>query len=152
MERNELKGKQTPGNIEAGSIQLSGHIYPYCTRVGNRQLAQTIHAGKYASKSNKLETKANATLYAEAHNVANQTGMWPMDLVERVKELEKVSNRLMEAAGWVRQYRREKNNPHLPKPLNSDVQAMWAELGKACEVVAKTLRPQLFPDLLTTKS
>lgn len=31
---------------------------------------------------------SDAALYAEAHNVANETGLWPLDMVERIKELE----------------------------------------------------------------
>lgn len=32
------------------------------------------------------ETRANAALYAEAHNVANETGMWSLDMVDMLAE------------------------------------------------------------------
>ena len=44
------------------------------------------------------EQHANAVLYAEAHNVANATGMWPLDMVERIKELESALKIVQSAA------------------------------------------------------
>jgi len=75
MSRDELKGKQTKGEMH-----LSG-------------VGAEVYGGKSGMHLVKIrqdgyEYRADAALYAEAHNVANSTGMWPQDLVDRVKELE----------------------------------------------------------------
>lgn len=75
MTREELKGKQTKG-----VMHLSG-------------VGAEVYGGKNGMHLVKIrqdgyEYRADAALYAEAHNVANSTGMWPQDLVDRVKELE----------------------------------------------------------------
>ena len=79
MTREELKGKQTRGTdyraynengIGLGMIvENNGVITAHCV------------------KWEPTEQNANAALYAEAHNVANRTGMWPEDLVAHAKEL-----------------------------------------------------------------
>lgn len=84
MERNELKGKQTPGLYRA-VVQMV---------LGDRKLfADCTVAEPNGSEYDygRVPTTANAALYAEAHNVANETGMWPLDMVERIKELEAAS-------------------------------------------------------------
>ena len=72
MTREELKGRQTPGQCE---VTDDGRIW------GGLDFGDMI-ADVW------IDEHANAALYAEAHNVANRTGMWPEDLVARVKELE----------------------------------------------------------------
>lgn len=76
MDRNELKGKQTPGvTMVRGGMDIYGMGGGY------------FCASTRGSVEGEYDC-ANASLYAEAHNVANETGMWPLDLVERIKELE----------------------------------------------------------------
>jgi hypothetical protein len=79
MERNELKGKQTQGAItyEKSKSMYTSDVYEVHWSRDGECTSEIVHG------------EANASLYAEAHNVANQTGLWPMDLVERVKALEK---------------------------------------------------------------
>lgn len=74
MDRNELRGKQTPGEaiVNGGTVYISGASAVYTE----------------SQKMNWVEEFAMAALYAEAHNVANRTGMWPEDLEQRMKELE----------------------------------------------------------------
>lgn len=136
MERDDLKGKQTKG---VARVTPNGHTISVKTMAGRQVVAEAAEIFM-----DNTVRRANAALYAEAHNVANRTGMWPADMEERIKELEEASNRVMEAVGAVNQYRKEKNNPNLPKPLNSDVQTMWKELQDANNALAKTLRPHLF--------
>ena len=82
MNRDELKGKQTPGEAVAKSHGgYTGYAYV------------PLSMGEECS----LIEEADAALYAEAHNVANSTGMWPQDLVDRVKELEAS---LEKCKGW----------------------------------------------------
>ena len=87
MTREELKGKQTPGEV---CIEASGYT-------GSKILMRV--GGALFNTANE----ANAALYAEAHNVANRTGMWPEDLEARVKELEEALDTITqqtERAGW----------------------------------------------------
>lgn len=73
MERNELKGKQTPGKWRVDYFATLRLPYKY-------------HVSDVQESDD--EAKSNAVLIAEAGTVANETGMWPRDLVERAKELE----------------------------------------------------------------
>lgn len=81
MTREELKGKQTPGPVMFSTME-----YP-CVMCANHPQWNTADISEGLPNGHD-ETMANGTLYAEAHNVANRTGMWPEDLVARVKELE----------------------------------------------------------------
>lgn len=96
MTRDELKGKQTRGTdyraynengIGLGMIvENNGVITAHCV------------------KWEPTEQNANAALYAEAHNVANETMakgkcMWPKDLEQRVKELEEALDTLTLVVG-----------------------------------------------------
>lgn len=103
MERNELKGRQTPGKITSGqsvewSEESGGTISLNAPNwSGLAHVYQHLLKKKY-----KKEGEANAALYAEAHNVANDTGMWPLDMVERIKELEDALQRLLHTTPWFR--------------------------------------------------
>lgn len=88
MEREQLKGKQTPGVVIATGQDafLEGRTF---TSVDSRTEADAdrllcMVLGDHFDE----QGKANAALYAEAHNVANDTGMWPLDMLNRIKELE----------------------------------------------------------------
>ena len=93
MEREQLKGKQTPGIVH---VDFRGcDIY---------NESQTYIA---TCSSSRVGHKANAALYAEAHNVANETAasgacMWPLDMVARIRELEAS---LKECTEWMEQLR-----------------------------------------------
>ena len=78
MKRDKLKGKQTPGEASVTDLKTMRQIWV------DEQLIAFVH--KLCRREENEE--ADAALYAEAHNVANSTGMWPQDLVDRVKELE----------------------------------------------------------------
>ena len=80
MTRNELKGKQTPGVAELSDNSVG----KTSMSVGGRKACIATPWDNISPN----EAEANAALYAEAHNVANSTGMWPKDLEQRVKELE----------------------------------------------------------------
>lgn len=86
MTREELKGKQTPGIIMFSTAQG----YPCLMREEHPQW-NTADVSE-GLPNGEEETRANAALYAEAHNVANRTGMWPLDMVERIRELEEAAN------------------------------------------------------------
>ena len=108
MEREQLKGKQTPGTCSelGGFVSVTDKagdkwISAGMIRHGKRGFAEVYNAPfggfqdgfYYATKE---QNAANAALYAEAHNVANTTGMWPLDLVARIKELEEELNYIRE--------------------------------------------------------
>ena len=134
MTREELKGKQTPGEVSTyqsvewnedtgGTIVLNAnswsafaHIYQHC--VGKKYIT---------------EGRANAALYAEAHNVANRTGMWPEDLVDRVKELEEAMG---DPGFWGRAAARNGQKA--------------AELERRVKELEEALRPFTHPDLCET--
>lgn len=84
MTRKELKGKQTPGKWVAIGTEIvnEANTSTVCATFGG-------HGGEGRS--------ANIALIAEAGTVANETGMWPQDLVERVNELEQREKELEEA-------------------------------------------------------
>lgn len=155
MEREELKGRQTPGKWEErggfiAPLDSDGDPIVIAGMLRHRKGRGAVNDAPFAGYQDGYtyataeQSKANAALIAEAGTVANRTGMWPADMEERIKKLEEASNRVMEAVGAVNQYRKEKNNPNLPKPLNSDMQTMWKELQDANNALAKTLRPHLF--------
>ena len=54
-----------------------------------------VIANCYSSFRGIKTIKANANLIAEAFNVANETGMTPKELQERIKELEYVLDKLL---------------------------------------------------------
>lgn len=104
MERNELKGKQTHGKWVYGTskpqrdIAARGHAPQYTVGLdepGNTENGPTgcspIHKDVYMSIGGPCQ-EADAALIAEAGTVANETGLWPLDMVERIKELERLLN------------------------------------------------------------
>ena len=86
MTREELKGKQTPGTWVCDDPGMV-----WC-KDDKAQVADTRGVeGKFFAPCEvrgQRERHANAALISEAGTVANRTGMWPEDLVQRVKELE----------------------------------------------------------------
>ncbi len=84
-ETKSLAAKITPGKafIDEG---VNGEAF---VAVDERNLADFL--------SNTEEEWANARLYAEAHNVANETGMTPRELLAKLRE----AKQLLE---WVREY------------------------------------------------
>lgn len=81
MDREQLKGKQTPGKW----IVIASWNDYVITVDGLENDVIVWQDGAYDTPT---MTEADATLAAEAGNVANRTGMWPKDLLDRVKELE----------------------------------------------------------------
>ena len=96
MTREELKGKQTPGDW----IVIASWDDYIITADGLGEDAIIWQDGPHDTPT---MTEADATLAAEAGTVANRTGMWPEDLVARVKELEEALDTITqqtERAGW----------------------------------------------------
>ena len=87
MDRNELKGKQTPGEWHVTDDRHGTWVW--------QSDSENCIAGAY---SDVRETDANAMLIAEAGTVSNRTGMWPLDMVERIKELESALKIVQSAA------------------------------------------------------
>ena len=81
MTREELNGKQTPGPVMFSTME-----YP-CVMCANHPQWNTADISEGLPNGHD-ETMANGTLYAEAHNVANRTGMWPEDLVAWLRKFE----------------------------------------------------------------
>lgn len=82
MEREELKGNQTPGewSVEAHDV------YDKSFMCGPAQIDNDDVDHK--------EAEANGALIAEAGTVANRTGMWPLDMEQRIKALEEFVSRV----------------------------------------------------------
>lgn len=119
MEREELKGKQSKGAISVSlpRITKEAPIFGFAV-MAEGKLHSTASGGIYEHEpfimsdavipdsdlGQKLftaeEVAANATLYAEAHNVANRTGMWPLDMEQRIKALEDVLRLALDTAEW----------------------------------------------------
>lgn len=89
MERQELKGKQTPGVILVGATDT---VYVnWRLRIDDDDRREVAVMSIDCPPEEEL---ANAALYAEAHNVANRTGLWPLDMEQRIKELEEAAQKL----------------------------------------------------------
>lgn len=117
MTREELKGKQTPGEGFTSDDGLGTIVA--------RNGFVTAHCPRWDGQA-----EANAALYAEAHNVANRTGLWPEDMEARIKELEVFASR---AAQLIRQCKSDAED--LREQLGDDEvnQAWWDEV---CELDA----------------
>lgn len=88
MDREQLKGKQTPGKW----IVIASWNDYVITVDG---LGNDVIVWQDGAYDTPTMTEADATLAAEAGNVANRTGMWPEDMEARIKELEEVLERLL---------------------------------------------------------
>lgn len=83
MTREELKAGVTPGDVV-----LTEESYR-CPATDEWEADIRISVGKQlVCRFEEDCGEGDPALYAEAHNVANEHGMWPLDLVDRVKELE----------------------------------------------------------------
>ena len=51
-------------------------------------------------RTTQEEANANAALYAEAHNVANETGMAPRELLDKLREAERWIASYLQDHGW----------------------------------------------------
>lgn len=73
----QYKGKQTPGAVtaESGAIRC-----PNDTVIARIWGSGVEYPGS--------EQGANTALYCEAHNLANESGLWPREMQERIKKLE----------------------------------------------------------------
>lgn len=74
------------------------HLTVAMKGVGNAGVSQmclealeSVHGGPPSD-----ESKAVAALIAEAHNVANESGMWPREMQERIKKLEEAMPKFQE--------------------------------------------------------
>ena len=117
MTREELKGRQTPGQCE---VTDDGRIW------GGLDFGDMI-ADVW------IDEHANAALYAEAHNVANRTGMWPEDLEARVKELEqalKQAKAMMNEARSLADAGGKWDALHAPGTLEQGIREIDATLNK----------------------
>lgn len=88
MTREELKGRQTLGKYNVGSGRPGSARTITVKENVVAVLDENDQATALCGSPLHSHVHANATLYAEAHNVANRTGMWPEDMVARIKELE----------------------------------------------------------------
>lgn len=87
--RDFLRGKQTPGKW----IVIASWNDYVITVDGLENDVIVWQDGAYDTPT---MTEADATLAAEAGNVANRTGMWPEDLLDRIKELEEALRGMVE--------------------------------------------------------
>lgn len=83
--RDFLRGKQTKG---VARVTPNGHTISVKTMAGREVIAEAAEIFM-----DNTVRRANAALYAEAHNVANRTGMWPVDMEARLKDLEAALDR-----------------------------------------------------------
>lgn len=93
MTREELRGKQTPGTwVWYKRDDMPSKWNGITAHDGEHEHVALTHesAGRGEWNAWVKVSDADAALIAEAGTVANETGYWPKDLVERVKELEEV--------------------------------------------------------------
>lgn len=87
MERNELKGKQTPGSwFITDGPKYGAHGIQKVESANGRHGTVICQREVYPDGSD--EYKANLSLIAEAGTVANESGLWPREMQERIKMLE----------------------------------------------------------------
>lgn len=98
MEREQLKGKQTSGKYNVGSGRPGSAKTITVKENVVAVLNQDDQATALCGSPLHNYAHANATLYAEAHNVANRTGMWPEDMERRIKELEEALRPILKEA------------------------------------------------------
>lgn len=81
MERDEMKRQLPRGIIVVGK---------HCG-LGDTALYHTIETikGRLIASTWGEPNEAVATLYAEAHNVALRSKMWPQEMLDRIKDLER---------------------------------------------------------------
>lgn len=89
-----LKGKQTPGHIVRGTDPPNK-----CPIIGTNTGMMTAFIAHSAldGESDAEMGAANAALYAEAHNVANTSGMWPAEMASALQAYEIRERKLREA-------------------------------------------------------
>lgn len=96
MEREELKGKQSNGDW------ITRHADAYDSAVDvqdprGMSVAYCSISAQFGVTRDVIDMdamRANATLIAEAGTVANRTGMWPLDMEQRIKALEEFVSRV----------------------------------------------------------
>jgi hypothetical protein len=96
MEREELKGRQTPVEVVAHTGPLGRGLNDGTRMVYTSDTHSVVGGFKDPFLNDPIVATANAVLFAEAHNVANRTGMWPEDLVARIAQLESDIDALIE--------------------------------------------------------
>ena len=95
----DMRGEQSQGKIELGKMGDKGyHTLPIMA--GEVCIAEVDAHDPEDNVSPTVEASANAHLYVEAHNVANTTGMWPSDLVDRIRLLEDKLSSVVETMGY----------------------------------------------------
>lgn len=95
MERDELKGRQTPGEwYHVGGSDT--RTAPFIRVVGEELPGSGMAMAKICRRGSFDEQAANAALIAEAGTVANETNMWPREMQERIKKLEGVLSGILE--------------------------------------------------------
>lgn len=132
MTREELKGKQTPGTW---FVRLRCKYAGYATYSVESPFGDvgTVIADRHIHDEGKDEYMAGLFLAAEAGTVANRTGMWPEDLVARVKELEealKQAKAMMNEARSLADAGGEWDALHAPGTLEQGIREIDSTLNK----------------------
>jgi hypothetical protein len=86
---NKYKGQQTPGVVFPRDERSSGGQFMLIRQAPEGGLLDSLHLARIGTQDGG-EEEANAALYAEAHNVANQSGLWPAELLEECERLREV--------------------------------------------------------------
>lgn len=82
---NKYKGQQTPGVVFPRDGRSSGGQFLLIRKAPDGGMLDTLHLVRICDQAG--EEEANAALYVEAHNVANQSGLWPAELLEERERL-----------------------------------------------------------------
>src|SRR5574343_945960 len=82
---NKYKGKQTAGYVCPRDERSSGGNFMLIQQAPEGGLIDNLHLARICTQEG--EEHANAALYAEAHNIANQSGLWPAELLAERERL-----------------------------------------------------------------
>lgn len=82
---NKYKGQQTPGVVFSRDERSSNGDFMLIRQAPDGGLLDNLHLARICAQAG--EEEANAALYVEAHNVANQSGLWPAELLEERERL-----------------------------------------------------------------
>jgi hypothetical protein len=131
MSTNELKGQQTPGPWRFG-LSDYGHYGSICDC---GPWIENVYAGSpeimFGSRD-ESEMRANAALIAEAGTVAHETGMWPREMADALRDAEAALEELVSIVDAVRAayYMPDSITTHPAKSALAKIAAARGEKGE----------------------
>jgi len=88
------------------------------------------------TRAERDQQNADAELIADAGATANEVDLLPSELLAKLRGAEIALTRQRDAMAAVNYFRKNRNNPHAEKMLNSDIQLMWKEFQESNNAAA----------------